>query len=116
MTPWFYYVENNPVRAGIVKTPKEYPWSSAKGHIQRSGDVILSKESFIHDDIEDWMSYLKSGDDNHIVEDIRKKTRIGQPCGEETFMIRLEKKLGMKIRKRKPGRPRKVKISKGGKK
>jgi len=109
------YVENNPVRAGMVGTAEEYPWSSAKGHIKQVADNILCKKSFLHDDIKDWLSYVKSGEDIHIIEDIRKKTRIGQPCGEDGFMVKLEKKLEMKIRKGNPGRPRKVKIPKGGK-
>ena len=25
------YIENNPVKAGLVRTPEEYPWSSASG-------------------------------------------------------------------------------------
>ncbi|MCX5850004.1 MAG: transposase [Deltaproteobacteria bacterium] len=108
------YVENNPVRAGIVKSQGEYHWSSAKGHINKGGDLILCKKSFLHDDIEDWLSYLNSGEDNNIVECIRKKTRVGQPYGEDGFMIKLEKKLGMKLSKGKPGRPRKVRVPKGG--
>lgn len=26
------YIENNPVKAGLVRTPEEYPWSSAGSH------------------------------------------------------------------------------------
>lgn len=110
------YVENNPVRVGIVKTPEEYPWSSAKGHINRGGDIILCKKLFLHDKIKDWLSYLKSGEDRNIVEAIRTKTRVGQPYGKERFVVKLEKKLGMKIRKGKRGRPRKVKLLQGGEK
>jgi len=104
------YVENNPVRAGIVKEPGEYPWSSAKGHIRQGGDTILCKKSYLHDDIKNWLSYLKSCEDSHIVEGIRNKTKAGQPYGEDGFMIKLEKKLGMELRKKKVGRPRKVKL------
>lgn len=103
------YVENNPVRVGIVKTPEEYPWSSARGHIKKVEDNILSKKSFLHEEIKDWLSYLKSGEDRESVEAIRRKTREGQPYGEEGFVVRLEKKLGMKIRRGQRGRPRKAK-------
>jgi len=109
------YVENNPVRCGIVKTPEEYRWSSARGHIQQGGDILLCKKSFIHDEIRDWSSYLQSGDDTPVVEAIRAKTRLGQPYGEEGFLNKLEKKLGMDLSRRKRGRPRKDKIPKGGK-
>ena len=103
------YVENNPVRAGLVKTPEEYPWSSASGHIKQIEDDILCKTSFLHDEIKDWLSYLKTGEDMEAVEAIRKKTREGQPYGEEGFITKLEKKLGMKIKRGQRGRPRKAK-------
>ncbi len=36
------YVENNPVRAGIVERAWEYPWSSAKYHIgEREMDALV---------------------------------------------------------------------------
>jgi putative transposase len=107
------YVENNPVRAGLVKNPEEYPWSSAKGHIQEGGDIILSEKTYLHDDIKNWSLYLKSDTDSSIVEDIRAKTKIGRPYGEDVFMTKLEKKLGIELTKRKPGRPRKVKSPQG---
>src|ERR1700680_4232718 len=34
------YIENNPVKAGVVKSPEEFPWSSA--------DVEMSLVSTLH--------------------------------------------------------------------
>jgi putative transposase len=31
------YVEMNPVAAGLVKKPEDYPWSSAKAHLAGQG-------------------------------------------------------------------------------
>jgi putative transposase len=36
------YVENNPVRAGIVRKPQRYKWSSARSHVNRGKDSVLS--------------------------------------------------------------------------
>jgi putative transposase len=110
------YVENNPVRAGIVKTPEEYTWSSARGHINQGGDIILCRESYLQDDIKDWLSYLKSDENRKEVDGIRMKTKLGRPYGEDGFINKLEKKLGMKLRRGKVGRPRKDKTSKEAKK
>lgn len=111
------YVENNPVRAGLVRTPEEHPWSSTRGHINQGEDNnILCKNSFLHEEIKDWLSYLKSGEDRNVIEEIRNKTRVGKPYGEEGLMLKLEKKLGVKIRRGKAGRPSKDKQSKGGNK
>jgi putative transposase len=38
------YVENNPVRAGIVEKAGDYRWSSAAGHIGRNEDPVVSKD------------------------------------------------------------------------
>jgi putative transposase len=36
------YVELNPVRAGIVATPDEYRWSSARAHVRGREDSVLT--------------------------------------------------------------------------
>jgi len=35
------YIENNPVRAGIVKKSENYPYSSAKAHLSGRKDPLL---------------------------------------------------------------------------
>jgi len=83
-----------------------------KGHINRDGDAILYKESFLQDDIKDWLTYLRTDEDRNEVDGIRMKTRIGRPYGEDKFINKLEKELGMKLRKGNVGRPRKDKMPK----
>jgi len=41
------YVENNPVRAGIVSMAEDYRWSSAWEHIERSVDGIVSRGCYL---------------------------------------------------------------------
>jgi putative transposase len=36
------YIELNPVRAGLVKTPDEYPWSSYRSHAFGSNDRLVT--------------------------------------------------------------------------
>lgn len=38
------YIHLNPVRAGIVERPQDYPWSSYKTYISRSSDEILTED------------------------------------------------------------------------
>jgi putative transposase len=40
------YIEQNPVRAKLVKKTEDYQWSSAKAHILGIRDDMLSKESW----------------------------------------------------------------------
>jgi len=39
------YIERNPVRAKIVKRAEDYPWSSARAHIFKWDDPVLSSFS-----------------------------------------------------------------------
>jgi len=36
------YVELNPVRAGLVKRPEVWPWSSARPHITGKDDILVN--------------------------------------------------------------------------
>ncbi|MBU1168707.1 MAG: transposase [Proteobacteria bacterium] len=36
------YVELNPVRAGLVKRPEDWPWSSARPHITGKDDILVN--------------------------------------------------------------------------
>ena len=99
------YVENNPVRAGIAAMPQEYKWSSAKSHIHKRHNPVLSNDGFLDREIIDWSTYLmKSGDENLIVR-IRESTKAGRPCGEEGFVTKMEGLLGMELKAQPRGKP-----------
>ncbi len=53
------YVENNPVRAHMVKRAEQYRWSSARAHVKMEMDDVLSDNCYLVDTIEDWSSYLR---------------------------------------------------------
>ena len=101
------YVENNPVRAGIVRKPHRYKWSSANSHINKEQNPILSQDCYLEKEIEDWLEYLKEKDDEQIVENIRKCSMTGRPCGNDRFLKKLEKLFGRRLRALPWGRPRK---------
>jgi len=96
------YVELNPVRAGIVKNAQDYPWSSAKAHILKEKDPLLS-DNFVIEEIQDWSAYLDSGSGNTHYNLFRQHLRSGRPLGNDAFVTKLEKITGMTLRKRKPG-------------
>jgi len=99
------YVENNPVRAGVVDSPDEYRWSSVRGHINRDSDPILSRDCPLVKEIRDWLEYLKEEDDKVMVDKIRSSTRTGRPCGDDGFMSRMEGLLGRQLKALSRGRP-----------
>jgi len=80
------YVENNPLRAGIVKKAEDYRWSTARDHIDGSQDDIVSGKCYLREEIKSWRSYLLEKEDKTMVERIRKSSLSGRSCGDESFM------------------------------
>jgi putative transposase len=103
------YVELNPVRAGLVKRAEEYPWSSAKAHIHKIKDILLSDEAFVTE-IGDWNSYLSVSNEEEVIKKIRKHVATGRPLGEDQFIHTLEKLTGRTLKKKKPGPKKKNQI------
>jgi len=98
------YVENNPVRAKIVKRAWAYEWSSAKDHIGERGKVLIKLKTI--KDQKDWKEYLTE-DDIEMAQDIRLKTDRGLVVGTDEFIKQLEGKLKRSLKCLKQGRPRK---------
>ena len=102
------YVENNPVRARIVKRAEGYQWSSAPSHIKGKIDPVLSADCYIVERIKVWSSYLREKEEAALVEEIRKNTKTGRPCGDDEFILRLEGLTGRRLSALPWGRPRKT--------
>lgn len=101
------YVENNPVRAGIVRRPQDHHWSSAGAHVHNNSDLILSDDCYLTEEIEDWSAYLAEKDDEAMIDSIRINSRTGRPCGDDYFISKTEKLLGRRLAAFPKGRPRK---------
>jgi len=103
------YVENNPVRAKVVKSPEEYRWSSVRGHVNMEVDPVLSRDCYLEKEIKDWLLFLKEKDSDELIKDIRKYSLTGRPCGDQAFIQTMEGLLGRRLRPMAWGRPRKEK-------
>ena len=100
------YVELNPLRAGIVQRIDAYHWSSMKEHLGGKGKIQLDNvKKYL--EIEDWKEYLREKGDEEIINNIRKRTKIGKPLGDAKFIKKMEKLSGKKFIYRKSGRPKK---------
>ncbi len=98
------YVERNPVRAGIVQQAQDYEWSSARAHVKKNKDPLLS-EFYLMNEIKDWRTYL-ADDKEEEINAIRKQIKAGLPWGDQEFIKQLEEKLGKTLRVLKQGRPK----------
>jgi putative transposase len=103
------YVENNPVRAGIVSQAEEYPWSSASVHVKGKIDRVLSEDCYVIEKISNWSAYLREKEESSIIDEIRRNTKTGRPCGDNGFIFSVEDLLGRKLGASPWGRPRKTK-------
>jgi len=96
------YIVMNPVRAGIVKRPEHYRWSSCKAHL-RGEDDILVKVSPLAEIISNWNDILTGDHSSEKDEAIRSHEKTGRPLGNDDFLERLEKQTSRLLRKQKPG-------------
>jgi len=87
------YVELNPVRAGMVKDPGAYPWSSAAAHISgRSNDLVKVKPQIQR--VGNWRDFLLGGVSEEEIERMRRHERTGRPLRNDGFVGKLEEALG----------------------
>ncbi len=87
------YVEINPVRAGRVKDPGAYPWSSAAAHISGTGNDLVKVKPQIQR-VGNWRDFLLGGVSEEEIERIRSHERTGRPLGSDGFVGKLEEALG----------------------
>jgi putative transposase len=96
------YIVLNPVRAGLVKKPGDYKWSSAHAHFQGKDDILVKVEP-IAAIVDDWQDLLKTDLTEEKKEAIRKHESTGRPLGNASFLNRLEKMINRSLKKQKPG-------------
>lgn len=102
------YVENNPVRARIVKKADEYRWSSARSHVLGQTDPVLSHDCYVLESTRNWSAYLEEKEEGSLVDAIRQNTKSGRPCGDNSFRHRIEELVGRRLAALPRGRPRKA--------
>jgi len=106
------YIELNPVRAGMVPAPADYPWSShnhyARGH---SNPLISEHPAYLElgTTAEDRRLRFLSLFDEPLKESelttLRMSVNKGWALGSEQFFDRLEATLGRSVRPARRGRP-----------
>ena len=95
------YVEMNPVAAGMVALPGDYPWSSAAAHLAGKDDQLVKVKPLL-DIVSDWQSFLTLTDEEELSL-LKKHERSGRPLGDVSFIERLEGELERQLRPAKRG-------------
>jgi putative transposase len=96
------YIELNPVRAGLVERPEQWPWSSVHAHLEGTMDGLVAAAPLI-ERVGDWRAFLAAGLARADHETIRSGERTGRPLGSPAFIAGLEQTLGRTLARQKPG-------------
>ena len=96
------YIELNPVRAGLVDNPEDYPWSSAASHINKRNDILADYRPLV-EKIDSWKDFLQEAIGNETQERLQKHERTGRPLGSKEFLGQLEVITGRELKPGKPG-------------
>ena len=105
------YIERNPLRAGAVKDPRQYPWSSYRVYGYGKGDGLTDRDDLYEDMGKGpsqrqraYREYVCSNRDKE-EQEIREKMAKGA-TGGVGFQMQTEKK-AVEIKRPRRGRPRK---------
>ena len=108
------YIDLNPLRAGVVESPEEYPWSSyqckAMGKHDPVVDVDICYKALGNDAIERQTAYRKFTVETIPDEElrlIRGAVQRSQLTGTDIFRKRIKQKFGINISDKRRGRPKK---------
>ena len=102
------YLERNPVRARMVRVAWRYPSSSASAHVggrDSSGMLDLSSWAARWRHAQ-WKGVLRQPEDETEVARLRLCTHRGRPLARDSFLSKLETKLGRRLRPLPVGRPK----------
>jgi putative transposase len=110
----YRYIEMNPVRAGMVAHPADYPWSSYRHHAGLATEACIADHAqylgLAPTPERRAVAYRALFDvhlDPAILETIRTTTNQCLVLGNDRFKDEIEQTIARRVRPGKPGRPRK---------
>ncbi len=111
------YIELNPARADMVKTPSAYQWSSYSANGQGKDNALIQSHPLYQSlgrtkskRIEAYTALFKGHINDDAMSNIRASWQSGTPLGNDYFRERIEAKLKCKVGQVKRGRPKKAAV------
>jgi putative transposase len=98
------YVEGNPLRAGLVGTAKDWPWSSCR---ERIGENYHFIDQSPIDLPENWDKYINEPLGQNEIEEVRRSVNRQAPYGSLGWQKKIAREIGVESTLRSRGRPRK---------
>jgi len=103
------YLELNPVRAGLVKNPEDWHWSSAGLHIKVQDDILVTTKPLLEMVNSPWEDFLAIDAQKPEIELFRKHERTGRPLEVDFLLEQWILLLDRKLKPQKPGPKKKDK-------
>ena len=108
----YRYIELNPVRAGMVAAPGEYPWSSYGHHAWGKEDALVTDHEGYTNLSSDraerqhrYREFFSGYVDEVLLSCMRDAITANYPVGNDRFRERIMRELGRSIGQAKRGRP-----------
>ncbi len=109
------YIELNPIRADMTKSPGHYRWSSYRSNAQGKEDKLLTAHP-LHlslgktnaSRLEGYKALFKSHIDEEDLKDIRAAWQTGTSLGNDYFKENIERKLNGKVGQARRGWPKRA--------
>jgi putative transposase len=108
------YIELNPVRAGIVRNPWEYPWSSYRANANREPSVLITPHFQYHglgrtpeERAASYRDFFRDPLSERVIGEIRTAANGGFALGDAEFIKALERATSQRACPGVGGRPRK---------
>ena len=109
------YLEDNPLRAGMVLAPDDYPWSSYLPHGQGCADALLNELPValrVRGDAAArqrwWRKWVHTPLNEKELSAVRPPVASGRPLGSPSWTERLARQLNIALSTRPRGRSRKA--------
>jgi putative transposase len=110
----YRYIELNPVRAGMVNHPADYPWSSFRYNAMGQPDALITPHDcwlLLGESDEErvavYRDLFKEKLNQSDIDSIRQSVDTGLPTGNDRFRREIEQALSIKLGHGKRGRPSK---------
>jgi putative transposase len=107
------YIELNPVRADMVRSPAHYRWSSYRHNGQGKEDALITPHALylalgktLPTRLAAYKALFKAHLDSGVLDDIRSAWQTGTPLGNDFFRQKVEARLKCKVGQARRGRPR----------
>ena len=76
----------NPVRAGLVVKPEEWPWSSAWAPISGCDDTFVKAALLLEITGGTWKNFLTAQIREEEIREMRRHEQTGRPLGSRSFV------------------------------